>query len=176
MGAGSPISRPGTCQWAGQGKIVTLTITQTKGGKTPVDQFNASKKSTLPGIAVEPVSGVGDDAFYVSYGGNTSTGFGLVVKKGSSSFEFRVYGFKDQSKTVAKTLALDIVPRVLIGGPRCPPTVDIAALMLSRRPPSPSLHTLGERKVTGYAITRVDGVPNDVIALLLLALLKSNRS
>ena len=111
MGAGSPISRPGTCQWAGQGKIVTLTITQTKGGKTPVDQFNASKKSTLPGIAVEPVSGVGDDAFYVSYGGNTSSGFGLVVKKGSSSFEFRVYGFKDQSKTVAKTLALDIVPK-----------------------------------------------------------------
>ena len=111
MGAGSPISRPGTCQWAGTGKIVTLTITQTKGGKSPVEQFNASKKSTLPGITVEPISGVGDDAFYVSYGGNTSGAMGLVVKKGSSSFEFRVYGFKDQSKTVAKTLALDIVPK-----------------------------------------------------------------
>jgi hypothetical protein len=111
MGTGSPISRPGTCQWAGSGKIVTLTITLTKGGKTPVDQFNEGKKSTLPGIAVEPISGVGDDAYYVSYGGNTSAGLGLVVKKGSSSFEFRVYGFKDQSKTVAKTLALEIVPK-----------------------------------------------------------------
>jgi len=111
MGAGSPIARPGACQWAGKGKIVTLTITQTKGGKTPVAQFNEGKKSTLPGIAVEPVSGVGDDAFYVSYGGNSSTGMGLVVKKGSSSFEIRVYGFADQSKSVAKTLALDVVPK-----------------------------------------------------------------
>jgi hypothetical protein len=111
MGAGEPIARPTACQWVAPGKIVTLTITQTKGGKTPVDQFNEGKKSTLPGIAVEPVSGIGDDAFYISYGKSTSAGMGLVVKKGSSSFEFRVYGFADQSKTVAKSLAQDVVSK-----------------------------------------------------------------
>jgi hypothetical protein len=113
MDAGEPIARPTACQWAGRGKMVTLTITQTKGGKTPVDQFNESKKSKLPGINLEPVSGVGDDAFYVSYAqAKTSTPMGLVVKKGSSSFEIRVYGFSaDQARMVSKTLAQDVLPK-----------------------------------------------------------------
>jgi hypothetical protein len=105
LGAGSPISRPGTCQWVGQGKIVTLTITLARNGKSPVDDFNASKAQKLPGISVEPVSGVGDDAFYVGYAGANRAGLGLVVKKGSSSFEIRVYGFDlDKAKVVAKAL------------------------------------------------------------------------
>ena len=83
----------------GQGKIITLTITQTKGGKTPVDQFNASKKSTLPGIGVEPISGVGDEAFYVSYGGTLPPVLAWSSRKEARRSESRVYGFKDQSKT-----------------------------------------------------------------------------
>jgi hypothetical protein len=107
VGAGSAISAPTSCQWAGQGKIVTLTITQTRAGKSPLDQFNAGKNSTLPGVTVESVTGVGDDAYYVLYSGTTRAGCGLVVKKGSSSFEIRVYGFDlAQAKPVAKTLAI----------------------------------------------------------------------
>jgi hypothetical protein len=104
---GTPISRPGTCQWMGKGRFATLTIAVPRGGKSPVDQFNAGKKGGLAGaVTAEPVSGVGDDAYYVYLSGTTRAGLGLVVKKGSSEFEVRVYGFElDKAKPVAKTLA-----------------------------------------------------------------------
>jgi hypothetical protein len=106
VGAGSAIAAPTSCQWAGQGKIVTLTIRSPRGGKSAVDQFNEGKKGSLPGVTIEPVSGVGDDAFYVYFAGQNRAGCGLVVKKGSSAFEVRVYGFDlPQAKTVSKTLA-----------------------------------------------------------------------
>jgi len=58
---------------------------------------------------VEPVSGVGDDAYYVYFTGTTKAGVGIVVKKGTSSFEIRVYGFAlDEGKTVGKSLAQDV--------------------------------------------------------------------
>jgi hypothetical protein len=104
VGAGTPIGSPSTCQWTGKGRFATLTITQPLAGKSAVDRFNAGKTSTLPGIIKEPVSGVGDEAFYI-YFGNTTRAMGLVVKKGSSAFEIRVYGFDvDKAKSVAKTL------------------------------------------------------------------------
>jgi len=62
VGAGTPIASPSTCQWIGKGRFATLTITQPLGGKGPVDRFNAGKTSTMPGITIEPISGVGDDA------------------------------------------------------------------------------------------------------------------
>ena len=111
VGAGTPIARPGTCQWAGKGKIATLTITRPLGGKTPVEQFNASKTAKRYGITMEPVSGVGDDAFYVYFATNTPTaGVGIVVRKGDATFEVRVYGFPlEEGKTVGKGLAQDAV-------------------------------------------------------------------
>jgi hypothetical protein len=109
VGAGSPIARPGACQWFGKGKIATLTITLTKNNQTPVDQFNAGKTSKLAAVTVEPVSGVGDDAYYVYFSGTTRAGLGIVVKKGTSTFEIRVYGFElEQGKTVGKGLAQDV--------------------------------------------------------------------
>ena len=108
VGAGSQIAVPTSCQWFGQGKIVTLVIRRPLAGKSPVDQFNEGKTRKLPGITTEAVSGVGDDAFYVGYAGQNRAGLGLVVKKGSSAFEVRVYGFDvNQAKVVAKTLAQD---------------------------------------------------------------------
>jgi len=105
MGEGKPIARPGTCQWFGPGKIVTLTINVPRAGKSPVDQFNDGKKA-LPGVTTEPVSGVGDDAYYVFYAGSNRAGCGILVKKGTSVFEIRVYGFDlDKAKPVAKALA-----------------------------------------------------------------------
>jgi len=106
VGAGSPIAAPTSCQWSGQGKIVTLTINQPRGGKSPVDQFNDGKTRKLPGITIESISGVGEDAYYVYFAGQNRAGCGLVVKKGSSVFEVRLYGFDlNQAKTVIKTLA-----------------------------------------------------------------------
>jgi hypothetical protein len=109
FGAGTPISAPTSCQWFGQGKIVTLVIRRPLAGKSPVDQFNTGKASTLPGITVEPVAGVGDDAYYVFFAGSNRAGCGLVVKKGASAFEIRVYGFDlAQAKTVAKALSQNV--------------------------------------------------------------------
>ena len=106
VGAGTPISGPASCQWFGTGKFATLTITQPLGGKSAIEVFNAGKARTLPGITKEPVSGVGDEAYYVYFSNTTRAGLGLEVKKGSSVFEVRVYGFDvNLAKPVAKTLA-----------------------------------------------------------------------
>ncbi|HZH48782.1 MAG TPA: hypothetical protein VFD86_03345 [Nitrospira sp.] len=113
VGAGTPIASPSTCQWIGKGRFATLTITQPLGGKGPVDRFNAGKTSTMPGITIEPISGVGDDAYYVYFSNTTRAGLGLVVRKGSSAFEIRVYGFDiDRAKSVAKTLCQTVAGKI----------------------------------------------------------------
>lgn len=94
-----------SCQWIGKGKYATLTANNTIAGKTALERFEPGKRG-LPGITVEPVSGVGDDAYYVYFSGTSRAGLGLVVKKGNSAFEVRVYGFEiDKGKPVAKALA-----------------------------------------------------------------------
>jgi hypothetical protein len=113
VSAGTPISGPASCQWMGQGKWATLTITQPLGGKSAIDRFNAGRARTLPGITVEPVSGAGDEAYFVFFSNTSHAGLGLVVRKGSSAFEIRVYGFDvDKAKPVAKTLAADVAGKM----------------------------------------------------------------
>ena len=113
VGAGTPIASPSTCQWTGKGRFATLTITQPLAGKSAVDRFNAGKTSNLPGIIKEPVSGVGDEAYYVYFSNTTRAGLGLVVKKGSSAFEIRVYGFDvDKAKSVTKTLCQTVAGKI----------------------------------------------------------------
>jgi len=110
---GTPIGLPTSCQWAGKGKIATLTANNTIGGKTALERFDTGKNSNLPGIKVEPVSGVGDDAYYVFYSGTNRAGLGLVVKKGKNAFEVRVYGFDlEQAKPVARTLAQNVAGKL----------------------------------------------------------------
>ena len=55
----------------------------------------------MQGITKTPVSGIGDDAYYIESGLNTS----LYVKKGSSVFQITVFGFSaEQIKSMEKTL------------------------------------------------------------------------
>jgi hypothetical protein len=111
--AGKPISGPASCQWFGKGRFATLTLTQPLGGKSALDRFNAAKASTLAGVTKEPVSGVGDEAFYVFFSGTNRAGLGLSVRKGASPFEVRVYGFDlDKAKPVAKTLAQSVAGKL----------------------------------------------------------------
>jgi len=113
VSAGTHISGPASCQWMGKGKWATLTITQPLNGKSALDRYNSGKASSLPGITKEPVTDVGDDAFYVYFSGTTRAGLGLVVKKGNASFEVRVYGLDvDKAKPVAKTLATDAAGKI----------------------------------------------------------------
>jgi len=113
VSTGTPIGLPTSCQWAGKGKIATLTANNTIGGKTALERFDTGKNSNLPGIKVEPVSGVVDDAYYVFYSGTNRAGLGLVVKKGKNAFEVRVYGFDlEQAKPVARTLAQNVAGKL----------------------------------------------------------------
>ncbi|HET6474395.1 MAG TPA: DUF3558 family protein [Pseudomonadales bacterium] len=106
VGTGTPSLSSPACKWSGADKIVTLSITRTRGAESPVDQFYSGKALSLPGMAVQPVTGVGDAAYYVYFAGKDRDGCHLMVKKNRSVFEVRVDGFDlDHAKVVAKTLA-----------------------------------------------------------------------
>jgi hypothetical protein len=103
------------CQWSqpGEGlagKGALLHLLGTVGRLTPVDQFNTTKMPLpIKGVTKTPVSGVGDDAVYVTTGALT----GLTVRKGNSVFQIRVYGFPpEQIKAKEKTLALEVLARL----------------------------------------------------------------
>ena len=61
-------------------------------------------------IAKTPVKGVGDDAYFIDTPG---FGLGLNVKKGSSAFQVKVYGFSpEQIKIFEMTLAQDVLVKL----------------------------------------------------------------
>jgi len=114
VGAGVPSGRF-VCQWSQPGdtslgrKRVLVNLFGPIGKLTPADRF-ANEKAPVPGITKTPISGVGEDAFYITH---PVTGTGLTVKKGSSVFRINIYGFSpDQTKTMEKTLALDALSKL----------------------------------------------------------------
>jgi hypothetical protein len=111
VAAGQHIGSNALCGW-GQagGKRVVLSIYTQMGSMTPVQRFNMTKESPVKGIVKTPVSGVGDDALYVTTPG---LGTGLFFRKGSAAFDLRVYGFPlEQIKTKEKALALDAIAKL----------------------------------------------------------------
>ena len=113
VGPGTPIASPSTCQWIGKGRFATLTVMQPLAGKSALDRFNAGKASRMLGITTEPISGVGDEAYYVYFSNTNGAGLGLVVKKGTSVFEIRVYGLDlDKAKSVAKTFCQTVAANI----------------------------------------------------------------
>ena len=108
--AGKPIvaSNPRICGWAPpggpkiDGKKLTLTL-------MTLQSFETGKKP-VEGIEKAPLSGVGDDAIYITTGG---FGTALNVKKGGDAFQVRVGGFKKgQEKEVEKALALEVLKKL----------------------------------------------------------------
>jgi hypothetical protein len=117
VGAGEPIGvrTPSQCGWAQpndtshSGKRVMLDLFSPMGRLTPVDRFN-NGKTPVKGITKTPVTGVGDEAYYVTTPG---LGTGLNVKKGSSVFQIRVYGFAvELIEAIEKTLAQDVLAKL----------------------------------------------------------------
>ena len=103
------------CDWDQAGntkpdrKRASLQIVQPKGKRTPVDQF-ANPMPPSPGVTKLPLSGVGDDSYYMS---SEASGTYLLVKKGSTVFRVRVFGVTtDQAKAMEKTLAQDVVGKL----------------------------------------------------------------
>jgi len=75
------------------------------------DTFQEAKIALAPSIEVTSVSGVGDDAFYVTVGQIV----GLCVKKGSAAFKATVYSSSmpmDKRKGMEKTLAQQVLSKL----------------------------------------------------------------
>jgi hypothetical protein len=92
VGAGKQ-GPPPTCTWIANApihQVVTLML-------SPPGDWNTRKSRQIPGLAITPVSGVGDDAISVA----ASSFVTLYVKKGSATFMVRVYGVPDPTKQLA---------------------------------------------------------------------------
>jgi len=117
VGAGQHIAANNSliCGWSQAGsttpssKRVVVDILAAIGSAKPVDRFNTSK-TPVEGITKTPVTGIGDDAFYITTPG---IGTALMIMKGSSVIQIRVYGFPvDEIKEKEKTLAQDALPKL----------------------------------------------------------------
>jgi hypothetical protein len=95
------------CGWAPAGgprdgkklSVNLMTERAFEVGKTPVH-----------GIAKTPVSGVGDDAYFVTDGGR---GTGLAVKSGGIYVQIWVGGFRaEKQKELEKALALQMLTKL----------------------------------------------------------------
>lgn len=93
-------------------KRVVLSIYTQMGSATPAQRFNRAK-TPMQGITKEPVTGVGDDAVFVTTPG---FGTGLIFRKGDAAFDLRVYGFPiDQIKAKEKKLADCVIQKLTNG-------------------------------------------------------------
>jgi hypothetical protein len=91
------------------GKHVLLTLYRAVGKLSPVERFE-NGKMPIQGIPKTPVRGVGDDAYFIDTPG---FGLGLNVKKGSSAFQVKVFGFSpEQIKLLEMTLAQDVLAKL----------------------------------------------------------------
>jgi len=117
VGAGEHLlpNSTASCGWAQPtdpnhtGKRVVVEIYGPLGKLSPVDRFESAKKP-MEGITKSPVTGVGDDAVFVTTPG---FGTGLTVKKGTAVFQVRVYGFPEaEIKAKEKALAAEILGKL----------------------------------------------------------------
>jgi hypothetical protein len=91
------------------GKHVLLTIYKPVGRISAVERFE-NGKTPIGGIQKTPVSGVGDDAYYIDTPG---FGLGLNVKKGSAAFQVKVFGFSAElTKTLERALAQNVLAKL----------------------------------------------------------------
>jgi hypothetical protein len=97
-------SSPKLCGFGGAGatkRIMVAIITP---------EMFANEKHPLPGIKEETLSGVGDDAHYMTTPG---FGTGLSVLKSGFAFKIRVYGFPiEQIHAKEKTLAQEVLAKL----------------------------------------------------------------
>jgi hypothetical protein len=109
--AGKPVvaGNAQLCGWAPAGgaeiggKKLTVQLLSAKSFET--------SKTPVNNVVKTPLSGVGDDAIYITSG--RALGTSLNVKKGNSAFQVRVGGFTtEQEKEIEKSLALEILKKL----------------------------------------------------------------
>ena len=99
---------PKLCQWNASMAPTAVVNFVTLVLQDP--NFFANGKNVPAPAIVTPVSGVGDDAYFVAVRDQV----GLVVKKGSSAFKVAVYAKlpNDQKETMEKKLAMQIASQL----------------------------------------------------------------
>ena len=98
-----------TCTWNAvspatkSAKYITLVL-------EGLDAYQAGKLAPVKTIVVTPISGIGDDAYYLAVGPNV----GLIVKKGNVAFKVAVYGDIpiENKQAMEKTLAQQVVSKL----------------------------------------------------------------
>lgn len=92
-----------SCMWKSTGGKVQMVTVSLQPSTTSWEHL----KTVLPSIPANPVTGVGDDAFYQNFG----TFAPLAVKKGGTIFIVKIYGVAAADKQVEyeKALALDVL-------------------------------------------------------------------
>jgi hypothetical protein len=98
-----------TCTWNAvspatkSAKWVTLML-------EGLDAYQAGKLAPVKTIVVTPISGIGDDAYYLAVGPNV----GLIAKKGNVAFKVAVYGDIpiENKQAMEKTLAQQVVSKL----------------------------------------------------------------
>jgi hypothetical protein len=91
------------------GKHVLLTVYRAVGKISPIERFE-NGKTPIQGIEKTPISGIGDDAYYIDTPG---FGLGLNVKKGTFAFQVKVFGFSpEMTKTFENSLAQDVLAKL----------------------------------------------------------------
>jgi hypothetical protein len=91
------------------GKHVLFTIYRAVGKISSLERFE-NGKTPIQGIEKTPVSGVGDDAYYIDTPG---FGLGLNVKRGTFAFQVKVFGFSPELiKTFEKALAQNVLAKL----------------------------------------------------------------
>lgn len=104
-----------TCTWSPSNgptpgiKFFTLYLQSVEGfegGKSLVQMGQGNGAAV-----VTPLSGVGDDAYYASFGSNITS---LMVKKGAAAFKLTLYGATapDKAMAIEKMLALQVVSQL----------------------------------------------------------------
>jgi hypothetical protein len=92
-----------------EGKHVLLTLYRSVGKLSPVERFE-NGKMPIGGIQKTPVNGIGDDAYFIDTPG---FGLGLNVKKGSSAFQVKVFGFAAElTKAMERALAETVLGKL----------------------------------------------------------------
>jgi hypothetical protein len=104
VGAPQKISTA-TCQWTVPGTMNRVTLMS-----SGAEAFNFWKKPLNPNVQSTPVSGVGDDAYFLKMAKQT----GLAVKKGDTYFKLQVYSTvaDDQKQAAEKQLATIVASKL----------------------------------------------------------------
>jgi hypothetical protein len=98
------------CSWPQTGTSGD-TATRVMANFTSLDSFTKEKTPNNPRVTITPVSGIGDEAFYVT----TDFGISLYTRKGNTGFVVGVHDKTlppDQTKSKEKTLALSAAARL----------------------------------------------------------------